>query len=118
MDGIDVVVSWDGGQAKVKTDGGGVIKTEIPIHVGHVTVEAREDKWELAVGHLDPLEHTKDEGKAGCTARLKNLGYLGAEHDDDAIAEALYHFQVDHEIPRSGALDAATIQKLLERHGS
>jgi murein DD-endopeptidase MepM/ murein hydrolase activator NlpD len=82
------------------TDAEGRIDVPIPPDATDATLEFRRRTLRLAVGHLDPIE--TDSGVAG---RLRNLGY-----------RSLREFQRDHDLPETGAADAATRSKLVEKH--
>jgi len=58
----------------------------------------------LKIGHLPPLEEP-----GGAPARLTSLGYPGGDAD---LPAALRAFQKARGLPESGALDAATLDRL------
>lgn len=78
--------------------------------------EAERYCWDIAVGHLDPVEEL-----AGLRQRLNNLGFYceptGAEIDD-SLRLALLGFQHAAELSESGEPDDATRAKLVELHGN
>ena len=78
------------------------------------TEEAEE--YELLLGHLDPLEEN-----SGVADRLQNLGFcfgFDEDEDDEALKYAVEGFQNKYELPETGAVDAATLDKLKQIHGS
>jgi N-acetylmuramoyl-L-alanine amidase len=113
----EVTLSIDGSRRTLKTDARGVLQVEVPIDARRVTVVVRDDVWDLDIGHLNPLRETRDDGRSGCAARLHNLGYIDRDANDDEIAEAIRRFQLDHNVPRTGALDGETVRALIDRHG-
>ena len=102
------------------TDGEGFLEEEIPLHVGKVELECEDQTWELDLGSLNPLEEVPDEGISGAEARLVNLGYA-LEPTGQMTVElrsAIRAFQQLNQLELTGRLDAQTIQKLKEQHGS
>jgi hypothetical protein len=103
-----------------RTDGHGVLREELPCEVEEARLEVGEWVYELAVGHLNPLEDTDDDGVTGAQARLANLGYDTGDVDGKlgpVTAAALREFQEDHGLEVTGALDAPTRERLRARHG-
>jgi hypothetical protein len=117
MADTEATISVDGARRVVKTDARGVLQAEVPVDARSLTIVVRDDEWELDIGCLNPLRDTRDEGHSGCTSRLHNLGYIERGAHDGELAEAIRHFQLDHHLPRTGALDAATVSELTDRHG-
>jgi N-acetylmuramoyl-L-alanine amidase len=72
-----------------------------------------QEEYPLALGYLDPVH-----SPSGVRARLKNLGLLGDDSSEAALARALTKFQNDRGLPTTGELDAATARELCEAHGS
>lgn len=71
-------------------------------------------KWNLKVGHLDPVEEI-----TGVQARLNNLGYFCGAADGavgEKTAAGIRAFQREHDLPETGEIDAALRAKLLELH--
>ncbi|MCC6521749.1 MAG: peptidoglycan-binding protein [Polyangiaceae bacterium] len=112
--------------AERRSDGDGRIRFKVPAHVGEVVIELpeRQASLVLALGHLDPVSEP-----SGARMRLENLGYGAAvvagrgrdahrAHDDAVFQRALQGFQADAGLEPTGALDAATQQALVDRHGS
>ncbi len=118
----DYTLKFQGGELKGKSDGAGLVREEISVGAGDVTLQAEDDRWALQVGFLNPLaSDTTDQGIEGAKARLKNLGYYVASVDGEPkkdFTAALQQFQADRGLPQSGRLDDATRQKLLTVHGS
>jgi hypothetical protein len=113
------------------TDGKGKATLEVTPLVEQVVVRfpARKLQFRMRVGFLDPATEP-----SGALQRLTNLGYAGerpreslrrvlppdaANGDARAeLARALKAFQRDYGLPVTGALDAATSDKLLAVNGS
>lgn len=73
----------------------------------------RQRTFPLSFGHLDPA-HTR----SGAAARLKNLGYISGDADDDAFKRALLRFQKDQGIAQSDTINSATASALVDANGS
>ena len=58
-----------------RTDGDGLIDVAIPDDAVSGTLDARSHRYHLAIGDLNPIDHTPDEGISGAQGRLANLGY-------------------------------------------
>lgn len=102
-----------------RTNADGVLREEIPLEVTAATLEAGDLRFELDLGHLNPLEETDDDGLSGAQARLRNLGYRVPAIDGQPGApteRALRAFQVDEGLEVTGTLDDATRTRLLARH--
>jgi N-acetylmuramoyl-L-alanine amidase len=102
------------------TDGGGFLEEKVPFTVNKLELECEGLSWELDVGSLNPLEDTPDEGISGAEARLINLGYAlePTGKMNIELRSAIRAFQHRNELEVTGRLDAKTIQKLKEQHGS
>lgn len=72
-----------------------------------------QEEYTLDFGHLDPAH-----ALSGAKGRLRNLGLLGEDDSEEALADALGIFQKKHSLPVTGELDDATARKLTEVHGS
>ena len=73
-------------------------------------------RWDIRIGFLDPVDKI-----TGVQARLKNLGFFRGAIDgtDDATTRAaIISFQNRYGLPATGVLEAQTMNKLLEAHGS
>jgi hypothetical protein len=123
--GAPVTFSLDSAPTATSTDADGCVAT--PIHPTSLTAEFAIDDGEpstVFIGGLDPLEES-----SGWQARLVNLGYLEdvlpdlpeseARSEDDLheLRAAIEEFQCDHELPKTGEMDAATRAKLSSEHG-
>jgi peptidoglycan hydrolase-like protein with peptidoglycan-binding domain len=105
------------------TDGDGVAKFSVPIHVRAVDLVLRGEhhntRYLVRIGHMDPIEE-----RSGQRARLAHLGYLRAPHaevdtdEDPRLEHALRTFQRAQGLPESGAADSATLSALADAHGS
>lgn len=100
------------------TDQDGWVEQEIPATATEAVVlvwlqPTDKAPWrlELALGAMDPLA---DE--SGLVHRLANLGYATARYGKRGVQQALLQFQRVEGLPASGCLDAATEQRLQERH--
>ena len=69
----------------------------------------------LELGGMDPI-HTR----AGLHKRLHNLGYCGPAPSSqyEGLEAAIAIFQKDHGMKATGICDAATRNKLRQKHGS
>jgi N-acetylmuramoyl-L-alanine amidase len=102
-----------------KTDGQGAVEAKIAASATTAKLTVGKQSWDLAIGHLNPVLHTDDDGLSGIQARLRNLGYL-AEHAwgqlCDKTTDAIRRFQQAHELPPTGKPDAATKDKIDKAH--
>jgi hypothetical protein len=117
---VDYALTYGSSELRGTTDHDGKLTAEIPLGVRQVKLTAGDFEWELRVGDLNPLEATDDDGLSGAQGRLKNLGYFDGAADGKMSPElesALRRFQLQHALPASGALDAATRDALAEKHG-
>lgn len=73
----------------------------------------RQRKFPLSFGSLDPAFT-----RSGAAARLKNLGYIADDADDDLFQRALSRFQKDQGIAESATVDNATASALVDANGS
>jgi hypothetical protein len=115
--GKPFLVVVDGIEIRGTTGGDGLIEVSIPPNArrAELTIGDGDDALRsvLQLGHMDAIDDV-----AGAQSRLRNLGYA-CEADGEmgpGTAEALRHFQEDHELPVTGELDAATRAKLLSSH--
>ncbi|WP_437738183.1 peptidoglycan-binding protein [Sorangium sp. So ce1335] len=120
--GARCVVEGAGAPIEATADGDGVVRFEVPAHVGRVelVVPDRRVRLSVLIGHLDP--HDDDSGAMG---RLANLGLLlpghGAETDDERRARlhaAVARFQEQQGIAVTGLLDDETRSALRGANGS
>src|SRR5205823_4496192 len=102
----------DGTWFEGNLDGDGFLEQAIPPGavrgVLRVGSGERIDEYELALGHLDPID--TDGGVSG---RLRGLGY----HHEDDPTPAISAFQKKEGLEVSGEVDDQTRQKLKERFG-
>jgi hypothetical protein len=102
-----------------KTDGAGLVEAVVPAQASAGKLRVGAYTWKIAVGSLDPVVHTEDEGISGIQARLRNLGYL-PEHaygkPCEKTRDAISRFQRAHGLAPTGVADAATRQKLEAAH--
>jgi N-acetylmuramoyl-L-alanine amidase len=105
-----------------KTDSDGWIKHTISPVSQFGTLQVWPDpkdhetsfKWEVKLGHLDPLETT-----SGVKARLNNLGYGCGEVnsvEDDAYDQAVRQFQQEHGLVVDGIVGPKTRHMLKQEH--
>lgn len=111
----------DGALYSGTTDGQALIEKDIPLSASQGLLKISDYKWNLAIGHLNPLdENTPDGGISGAQGRLLNLGYPVGLVDGicgPKTKAALRYFQADESLQETGELDAATRSKLLQVHG-
>jgi N-acetylmuramoyl-L-alanine amidase len=102
------------------TDGDGMLTEDIPMTAHHGKVSLEEVWWDIAVGDLNPVVRTEDDGVSGAQGRLLNLGYRPGPVDGKLgplTRDALLRFQRDQKLKASGALDDATEARLVAVHG-
>lgn len=118
MADTDCELEIEGSRIPLKTDGDGLVETEVPptAESGVLYVPSLDMEVAVRIGHLDP--HDEESGWLG---RLINLGYaddhLGSSSEEDLRSD-IEEFQCDYELDVTGVLDAATKAKLKEVHGS
>ena len=103
------------------TSASGEIDVLVPIDARRARIEAGDHGWDLAVGHLNPIKHTPDEGSSGIKARLHNLGYDVGSIDGPfgpEVRATMRWFQRDHGLDPTGTLDDATRDQILRAHRS
>jgi hypothetical protein len=108
------------------TDGDGALKHLVPAaaDAGLLRLERIGIEMPIQVGHLDPHVNGEDQSHvvSGAQARLRNLGYDCGVVDGNLgplTTAAIARFQ-RHEMGRDepdGALDAETLDALLDKHG-
>ena len=111
----DYTLVVDGEIKNGKTDGNGMIETDIPNDAkgGVLKLQGGKEVLPITIGRLDP-----NDSPSGVRQRLTSLGHL-SEPDgpaDQMPAEALKAFQEKYKLNVSGELDAATKAKLQELH--
>jgi hypothetical protein len=123
--GASVTFSVDSVPSAASTDPEGAVST--PIQPTTLTAEFTVDDGDpftVFIGALDPPEEP-----SGWQARLVNLGYLEvilpdppegearSEDDHHELQAAIEEFQCDHDLPKTGEMDASTRAKLSSEHG-
>lgn len=111
----------DGERSRGTTDGNGMIEREIPVGARKGKLKVSDYRWDLQIGHLNPMEEdTPDGGVSGAQGRLRNLGYPVGPVDGicgPKTEVAVRFFQADENLPVTGQLDDTTRKKLLQVHG-
>ena len=108
----------DGHTYRGTTDENGYLAEQIPGNArrGRLYVGEDEEPYELDLGHLDPIGEI-----SGIQGRLNNLGFDCGRIDGrlgEVTAGAIMAFQTFHELEPTGRPDQATLDKLLDEHGS
>lgn len=118
------VVEGLGDDTEKKTEKGGMVSFEAPVHLREVTVRfvKRALTFRVGIGELDPIDTD-----SGVRMRLTQLGFYGAqvagedayvERSDSQLAAAIAAFQTAHGLNVTGEMDDATRGSLNEVHGS
>jgi N-acetylmuramoyl-L-alanine amidase len=113
----DYTLDIDGTLREGKTDANGVLKESISPNAkkARLFVGPDNEQLEFIFGTLEPLEETR-----GIAQRLSNIGLyegnLNVEANDPALMNALSKFQAQQELPISGEIDDATLDKLKSVH--
>jgi Putative peptidoglycan binding domain len=111
------VLEIDGKSFRGSTGGDGAIEQAIPPDAseGHLTLENWAIKYNLNLGHLEPVSTV-----AGVQKRLNNLGYECGDSGelDEGTRLALRKFQMANQTRVTGEPDRATQDKLKEVHRS
>jgi len=112
--GVSYTLEIDGVTREGVTGEKGELAVPIPPNAqqGTLVLADTGETFVLQLGRLAPASHP-----TGALARLVNLGYLESP-DAKELAEALMAFQRYGELEESGALDEATVARLVEEHGS
>ncbi|MBZ4419189.1 peptidoglycan-binding protein [Myxococcus sp. RHSTA-1-4] len=102
------------------TDDAGCLEEMVPFSVSQVELECEGQCWELELGTLRPMKDTPDDGVSGAEARLINLGYVlePTGRMTLELRSAIRAFQHQSGLEVTGRLDAETLRKLEELHGS
>ncbi len=93
----------------------GLFELEIPRTSENLRVTVGDREFHLKVGGLDPEDET-----SGMLQRLTNMGYEtgdSADPEDEFVRSAVEEFQVDHDMPVNGKLDAPTREAIMASHG-
>jgi N-acetylmuramoyl-L-alanine amidase len=107
--GEGCTLTLDGADTQVETDVDGLVELVIPPATRSATLVAGEQRYDLVVGGLDPVD-----SPTGLQARLYNLGYdVGVEVetgkvDVDELRFAIQLFQSEHDLPVTGEADDKT----------
>lgn len=110
----DYTLVIDGVITNGKTDGNGMIETDIPNDAtgGVLKLQGGKEQLPVTIGRLDP-----NDGPSGVRQRLTSLGYPKDSGPRDQMpAETLKLFQEKYKLTASGDYDAATKSKLQELH--
>ncbi|HZI16823.1 MAG TPA: peptidoglycan-binding protein [Myxococcus sp.] len=120
LGGKPFTLTVDGEVIEGTTDGEGAIDEQLPLQASHAELECEGLSWSLQLGHLNPLRDVPENDISGAEARLLNLGYAfePTGRMSTPFRSALRAFQHQHGVEAHGNLDAATLDKLKERHGS
>ena len=113
--GASCTVVTESETIETAVSGSGEIECAIPPTASKVTIEIEQFRFPLLVGAIDPPDE-----KSGSLERLKNLGYMtGTDADDEGdLDAAIRKFQLENELPVTGTFEEATVDKLVEIHGS
>lgn len=104
-----------------RTNGEGLLDVPLPDDATSGVLTVRDHRYQLAIGDLNPVDETPDEGVSGAQGRLANLGYDAGPIDGlmgPRTRAAIRAFQRDFRLKRTGKLDRPTLDKLKERHRS
>ena len=117
----DYVLVIDGVIKSGKTDGNGMIETDIPNDAkgGVLKMQGGKEQIPISIGRLDPIDSPD-----GVRQRLKALGYEDTpdpnpdpdQPDDGMPHGAIKAFQTKYKLTVNGLFDAATKAKLQELH--
>lgn len=103
------------------TGADGLIVRKVAPNAENGLLTTKRFVWPLNLAHLNPVEHTSDDGVSGFQARLRNLGYDPGPIDGIAgplTAQAVTEFQADTPpLKVDGVCGAQTRAKLLELYG-
>ncbi len=114
---VPYILNIDGILYKGRSDGEGIIEVAVPPvpKEGILTLGEGDEAEEIqvALGGADPIGDVE-----GVRKRLFNLGYdCGAKDDEEALAAAIFSFQLNQGIDVTGELDEATRDALRKAHG-
>ncbi len=115
----DYILVIDGVVKSGKTDGNGMIETDIPNDAkgGVLKLQGGKEQIPISIGRLDPVDSPD-----GARQRLKALGFEDtsdsdpSQPDDGMPHGALKAFQTKYKLTVNGQLDAPTKAKLQELH--
>ena len=111
------VLDIDGELSEGKTDKNGKVEIPIPPDAkkGNITFRDTGDKYNLNLGHLDPITET-----SGVQKRLRNLGFYDGPVDgkmSEKLEQAIHAFQEKNNLEPTGTLDENTRSKIEEAYG-
>ena len=110
----DYILVIDGVLKTGKTDGNGVIETDIPNNAkgGELRLQNGKEVYPITIGRLNPVD-----SPAGVRQRLTSLGFQPEpEPADEMPKDCLKLFQQKYQLTVSGEYDGATKGKLQELH--
>jgi hypothetical protein len=106
--------------SKRKTNAQGIAEWDVAIAASYGAATISGHTFSLALSHLNPVADAPDGGLSGAQCRLSNLGYYhgtATSKLDPATLIALWLFQHDHDLPKTGELTSATLERLTKEHG-
>lgn len=111
------VLEIDGELSEGETDPNGKVEIPIPPDAkkGNITFRDTGDKYNLNLGHLDPITEI-----TGVQKRLRNLGFYDGSVDGKISPDfehALRAFQEKNNLEPTGTLDENTRSKIEETYG-
>jgi hypothetical protein len=112
---------FEGGEEPGETDDKGWLNEVLPSGLETADLHIDDEVFELQLDDLDDLDDDDDQNQLrACQARLVNLGYEPGPIDGlygPKTKAGLLEFQEDEKLKKSGKLDDATREALLNRHG-
>lgn len=111
-----VLTLADGSCREGTLDQHGALAELLPAGCDRVTLLVAQRRIELELTGLPACD-----SMLGAQERLNHLNYYVGDPDGELgprTVAALRRFQRDHQLPTTGVLDAATIERLLAEHGS
>ncbi|XXY48272.1 peptidoglycan-binding domain-containing protein [Sorangium sp. So ce269] len=115
LQGARCELAVDGISEEVTTDADGIVRKPIPRDARRATLTYGGVGYDLAIGHLDPVE-----APAGLAARLSALGYwMGdpGDVDEDMLRFAIELFQYDHGLTVDGERTPSLETAVEDAHG-
>lgn len=120
---VPYILQIDGKKTEGTTDSDGLLDEPLPPQAADVRIRLGDpqtgEDFFIKIGHLDPVERL-----SGVQQRLHNLGFHPGPADNiwgPRTRAAVHLFQKQHDLPPAradGKLDEATLEKLLDVHGS
>lgn len=111
----------DGNPRAVTTSGSGALHETIPAHLSHAHLIIDASELTLAIGQLNPMDDTDDDGVSGVQGRLSNLGCYGGAINGilgEETSEAIRAFQRANQLAETGQIDAQLKDTLRTKYGS